>query len=123
MTQEEAIGFLNRGGRAYTMWKHMMQAGEEYVKATLQRECHSPVSLRPSDGASRTPDRLGRDISASRYTLQLISLASVESQGDEVDAVGIGPRMCVARADGIAPQRRIRQNLGHIRWQGISLHV
>jgi hypothetical protein len=49
LTQEEAIGFLNRGGRAYAMWKHMMQAGEEYIKATLQGETRSPVPLRPTD--------------------------------------------------------------------------
>jgi hypothetical protein len=38
MTQEDAIAFLNRNGRAYDMWKHMMQAGEDYIKQTLQRE-------------------------------------------------------------------------------------
>jgi hypothetical protein len=47
MTREEAIAFLNRDGRAYAMWKHMMQAGEEYIKTTLQRQ--TPVRLRPSD--------------------------------------------------------------------------
>ena len=49
LTQEEAIGFLNRGGRAYAMWKHMMRAGEEYVKDTLQRESRSPVPLRQTE--------------------------------------------------------------------------
>jgi hypothetical protein len=44
MTQEEAIAFLNRNGRAYDMWKHMMQAGEEYIKQTLKRD--SPASPR-----------------------------------------------------------------------------
>ena len=37
LSQEEAIAFLNQNGRAYDMWKHMMQAGEEYIKLTLQR--------------------------------------------------------------------------------------
>jgi len=44
MTQEDAIVFLNRNGRAYDMWKHMMRAGEEYIKQTLQRE--SPARFR-----------------------------------------------------------------------------
>jgi hypothetical protein len=47
MTREEAIAFLNRDGRAYGMWKQMMQAGEEYIKNTLQRQ--TPVRLRPND--------------------------------------------------------------------------
>jgi hypothetical protein len=38
MTQEEAIGFLNKEGRAYEMWKQMMHAGEEYLKAALDRQ-------------------------------------------------------------------------------------
>ncbi len=38
MTQEEAISFLNKQGRAYEMWKHMMHAGEEYVKGALERD-------------------------------------------------------------------------------------
>jgi len=49
MTQEEAVSFLNGQGRAYAMWKHMMQAGEEYIKTTLQRESRSPVALRQTD--------------------------------------------------------------------------
>jgi hypothetical protein len=38
MTQEEAIAFLNRDGRAYAMWKHMMQAGEDYIRTMVQRD-------------------------------------------------------------------------------------
>ena len=48
MTQEEAVGFLNGQGRAYAMWKHMMQAGEEYIKHTLQRES-SPIRIQQND--------------------------------------------------------------------------
>ncbi|HKN34307.1 MAG TPA: hypothetical protein VJX16_13800 [Terriglobales bacterium] len=47
MTREEAIAFLNRDGRAYGMWKQMMQAGEEYIKNTLQQQ--TPVRLRQND--------------------------------------------------------------------------
>lgn len=42
LSQEEAIAFLNQNGRAYDMWKHMMHAGEEYIKSTLQR---SPIRM------------------------------------------------------------------------------
>jgi hypothetical protein len=36
LTLEEALAFLNQHGRAYEMWKHMMLAGEEYIKAAVQ---------------------------------------------------------------------------------------
>jgi len=38
LSREEAIMFLNEGSRAYDMWKHMMQAGETYIKAALQSQ-------------------------------------------------------------------------------------
>ena len=38
LNSEEVLAFLNSEGRAYEMWKHMMQAGEEYIKATLTKE-------------------------------------------------------------------------------------
>ncbi len=47
MTQEEAVAFLNRDGRAYAMWKHMMQAGEDYIRTMLQRDAAAPVRLHP----------------------------------------------------------------------------
>jgi hypothetical protein len=46
LSQEEAIAFLNQDGRAYAMWKHMMQAGEEYIKSSLQRSSTDPVPIR-----------------------------------------------------------------------------
>ena len=49
MTQEEAVAFLNGQRRAYAMWKHMMQAGEEYIKTTLQSESRNPIPLRRND--------------------------------------------------------------------------
>jgi hypothetical protein len=36
LSQEEAIAFLNRDGRAYGMWQQMMHAAEEYVKTNLK---------------------------------------------------------------------------------------
>lgn len=43
LTQDEAIAFLNEEGRAYEMWKHMMRAGEEYIKSALQREARTQL--------------------------------------------------------------------------------
>jgi hypothetical protein len=37
LSPEEALTFLNEDGRAYDMWKHMMLAGEEYIKTHLER--------------------------------------------------------------------------------------
>ena len=38
LSRAEAIAFLNEGSRAYEMWKHMMQAGEAYIKETLRSQ-------------------------------------------------------------------------------------
>jgi len=47
LTPEEAMAFLNQNGRAYEMWKRMMQAGEDYIKSSLQTR--APLVLqRPS---------------------------------------------------------------------------
>jgi len=53
MTQEDAIVFLNRNGRAYDMWKHMMRAGEEYIKQTLQRESPARFPTPSTENARR----------------------------------------------------------------------
>ena len=37
VSREQARVFLNEEGRAYEMWKHMMQAGEEYIRASLEK--------------------------------------------------------------------------------------
>ena len=44
LSPEQALVFLNQDGRAYAMWKRMMQAGEEYFKSTLQHQ--TPVAIR-----------------------------------------------------------------------------
>jgi hypothetical protein len=46
MTREEAVAFLNQNGRAYAMWKRMMQAGEEYMKVALQTTARLHVTPR-----------------------------------------------------------------------------
>lgn len=35
MSSAEVGAFLNQNGHAQKMWMHMMQAGEDYVKASL----------------------------------------------------------------------------------------
>ena len=45
LSAPDALVFLNEHGRAYEMWKHMMRAGEEYIKAKLQ-ESHRATSVR-----------------------------------------------------------------------------
>ena len=53
LSQEEAIVFLNQDGRAYAMWKHMMHAGEEYIKSSLERSQRNPVPI--SRSAAQRP--------------------------------------------------------------------
>ncbi len=38
MTETDALMFLNHEGHAYEMWKHMMLAGEEYIKSALKEQ-------------------------------------------------------------------------------------
>ncbi len=45
LSEPDALVFLNEHGRAYEMWKHMMRAGEEYIKTKLQ-ESHRRTSPR-----------------------------------------------------------------------------
>lgn len=37
VSREQAAAFLNQEGHAYEMWKHMMQAGEEFIASSLLR--------------------------------------------------------------------------------------
>ena len=43
LSAPDALVFLNERGRAYEMWKEMMRAAEEYIKASLQ-EARRPVA-------------------------------------------------------------------------------
>ena len=42
VSREQALTFLNEDGRAYEMWKQMMQAGEEFIAGNLLRHCVGP---------------------------------------------------------------------------------
>lgn len=50
LSPEEAIAFLKQNGRAYEMWKRMMQAGAEYLKSALQGRAPAPIAR---SGANR----------------------------------------------------------------------
>lgn len=44
----EVATFLNENGRAQSVWIHMMQAGERYIKSNLEtREVALPAISRP----------------------------------------------------------------------------
>ena len=36
MNSAEIAAFLNRDGRAHGVWMHMMKAGEDYIKSSLE---------------------------------------------------------------------------------------
>lgn len=42
VNREQALAFLNREGRAFEMWKSMMQAGEEFIAHSLLQHSFSP---------------------------------------------------------------------------------
>jgi len=37
VSREQALAFLNQEGRAFEMWKHMMQAAEAFIARSLSR--------------------------------------------------------------------------------------
>ena len=57
VSQQQALAFLNQEGHAYEMWKHMMQAAEEFVAGSLFQHSLRPGALngyasRPEPGHS-----------------------------------------------------------------------
>ncbi len=42
VSREEALAFLNQEGRAFEMWKHMMQAAEDFIACSLLRHSLIP---------------------------------------------------------------------------------
>ena len=42
VSREQALAFLNQEGRAFEMWKHMMQAAEDFIACSLLRHSLSP---------------------------------------------------------------------------------
>jgi len=54
MSHDEALAFLNQNGHAYDMWKHMMQAGEEYIKSALEQHQRARLVALPRNTPHRT---------------------------------------------------------------------
>ena len=49
MTEAEVAKFLNENGRAQSVWIHMMQAAEQYIKSSLPTESSGmPAVNRPT---------------------------------------------------------------------------
>ncbi len=49
MSAVEVAEFLNQSGRAQDLWTHMMQAGEKYIKSSLEaRGMTLPEATRPA---------------------------------------------------------------------------
>jgi len=42
VSRQQALIFLNQEGRAFEMWKHMMQAAEEFIASSLFQHSFSP---------------------------------------------------------------------------------
>ena len=57
VSREQALAFLNQEGRAFEMWKHMMQAAEEFIAGSLFQHSfslggHNGFASRPGPGRS-----------------------------------------------------------------------
>ena len=42
VSRQQALAFLNQEGRAFEMWKHMMQAAEDFIAGSLFHHSFSP---------------------------------------------------------------------------------
>jgi len=42
VSREQALAFFNQEGRAFEMWKHMMQAAEDFIAGSLYQHSLSP---------------------------------------------------------------------------------
>ena len=42
VSREQALAFLNQEGRAFEMWKQMMQAAEDFIACSLLQNSLSP---------------------------------------------------------------------------------
>ena len=56
VSRQQALAFLNQEGRAFEMWKHMMQAAEEFISGSLFQHSFSPKGVNGSASRPR-PER------------------------------------------------------------------
>jgi len=64
VSRQQALAFLNQEGRAFEMWKHMMQAAEEFIAGSLFQHSFKPEDttysrLGLSLGSRLAPPRAG----------------------------------------------------------------
>ena len=59
LSRQQALAFLNQEGRAFEMWKHMMQAAEDFIAGSLFQH-----SLRPGGHNGFAPGP-GRSVSTT----------------------------------------------------------
>ena len=57
VSRQQALAFLNQEGRAFDMWKHMMQAAEEFIAGSLFQDSfgsrgNNEFASRPGPGRS-----------------------------------------------------------------------
>jgi hypothetical protein len=45
VSRDQALTFLNQEGRAFEMWKHMMQAAEDFIAASLFQQSFAPEQV------------------------------------------------------------------------------
>ena len=69
VSRQQALAFLNQEGRAFEMWKHMMQAAEDFIAGSLFQHSlppggHNGFASRPGPGGRSAPPRAS-DISCS----------------------------------------------------------
>ncbi len=48
VSRQQALTFLNQEGRAFEMWKHMMQAAEDFIAGSLLQHSFVPESATES---------------------------------------------------------------------------
>ena len=46
VSREQALAFLNQDGRAFEMWKQMMEAAENFITSSLLRQSTKTVVCR-----------------------------------------------------------------------------
>jgi len=46
VSREQALAFLNQDGRAFEMWKQMMEAAENFITSSLLRQSTKTVACR-----------------------------------------------------------------------------
>lgn len=93
VSRKQALAFLNQEGRAFEMWKQMMQADEDFIKCSLLRQCISPKRTQPIGfSVSNTTDGRSR-----RQFVEIKARCPKLSSGGFFQLLDPLPRIAVAR--------------------------